>query len=245
MLFYGECATDTGPYRKNNQDAILFKKMRKKGKDIALGVICDGIGGLEHGEAAAQCVADAASEWFEDIAGWIDIEMVDTDILFSHFKDAAENWNCLVRDIIVLQNINTGTTMSAIMLIRDRYFIVHVGDSRIYRYRGQLEMMTTDESIAKIYNGKMKLFLTNYVGRDDMLSFAAAEGTLTQGDIFLYGSDGFYHMFTDSDMYGICEKIHCLDRDKICRAMIETMIRRGERDNISVGIIYCTEREHL
>lgn len=240
MLFYGDCATDTGSSRKNNQDAILFKRTSKNSQDLALGVICDGIGGLEQGEAASQCVNNAASKWFDDVAGWIDIATMDTDILFSHFKDAAENWNSLVRDIIVSQNINTGTTMSAVLLLRDHYFIIHVGDSRIYRYHDTLELMTTDESIAKIRNGKMKLFLINYVGRNDTLSFFSAEGTLSQGDIFIYGSDGFYHMFSDCDMDGICEHIASVEREKICRTLIETMIQRGERDNISVGYIYCT-----
>ena len=239
MLFYGDCATDTGSSRKNNQDTILFKKISQNGQDLALGVICDGIGGLEHGEAASQCVSNAASKWFDDIAGWIDITAMNANILFSHFKDAAENWNSLVRNIIVSQNMNTGTTMSAILLLRNRYFIIHVGDSRIYRYHDTLELMTTDESIAKICNGKMKLFLTNYVGREDALSFFSAEGMLSQGDIFIYGSDGFYHLFMDCDVDNICEHIASAERDKICKTMIETMIQRGEKDNISVGCIYC------
>lgn len=242
MLFYGECATDTGICRRNNQDTILFKKMSRNGQDIALGVVCDGIGGLEHGEAASQCVGSAASEWFDGIAGWIDIGTVDADILFSHFKDAAEEWNRLVREIIVLQGIHTGTTMSTILMLRDRYFIIHVGDSRIYRYRSHLELMTTDESMAKVCDGRMKLLLMNYVGKDDVLSFSAAEGTLSPGDIFLYGSDGFYHMFAESDMQNICESIDSIGRDRLCRAVIETMIRRGERDNISVGMVYCMEQ---
>lgn len=239
MLFYGECATDVGSSRKNNQDTILYKKVSKNSQDFAMGLICDGIGGLEHGEAASRCVCNAALEWFDELAGWIDIEAMDADILFSHFKDAAENWNCMVRNLIVSQNISTGTTMSAILLLRNRYFIIHVGDSRIYRYHNQLELMTTDESIAKIYNGKMKLFLINYIGRDDSLSFYSAEGLISQGDIFVYGSDGFYHMFTDYDMDDIRARIGDIGRDKICASLIQRMIQRGERDNVSVGIIYC------
>jgi len=239
MLFYGDCVTNTGIARKNNQDRILFKKMRKNGQDFALGIICDGIGGLERGEVASQCIGKAASEWFDNIAEWIDIETMDADILFSHFKDAAENWNRLVRDAIVMQNISTGSTMSALLLLRDRYCIIHVGDSRIYRYRDGLELMTTDQSIAKIYNGKMKLFLMNYVGKEDILSFCEEEGRISQGDIFLYSSDGFYHMFNDCDMDDICAQLDCVSLNQICEEMIARMIQRGERDNISVGIIYC------
>ncbi len=240
MLFYGACATDIGSSRKNNQDAILFKKVSKRGGDFALGVICDGIGGLEHGEVASQCVSNAASQWFDNIAEWIDIETMNTDILFAHFKDAAENWNCLVRNIIISQNMNTGTTMSALLLLRDHYFIIHVGDSRIYRYRDTLERMTTDESIAKICNSRMKLFLLNYVGRDDSLSFSSEKGILLRGDIFIYGSDGFYHMLTECDMDSVCGQIADTGNVDLCRTMINTMIQRGEQDNISVGMIYCT-----
>lgn len=239
MLFYGDCATNIGSSRKNNQDAIIYRKISRNGQEFALGVVCDGIGGLEHGEAASQCVISAALEWFDYIAAWIDIELMNTDILFSHFKDAAEDWNRRLRDMIVSQSINTGTTMSAILLIRDRYFIVHVGDSRIYRCRGRLELMTTDEAMAKLRNGKMKLFLINYMGKEDALSFYSAEGKLLPGDIFVYGSDGFYHMFNECDMDDICADIGLVSMDKICESLIGKMMQRGERDNISVGIICC------
>lgn len=239
MLFNGACATDIGVFRQNNQDEVLFKKITKDGQDFALGVICDGVGGLERGEAASQCVCMAASAWFDTVADWIDIATSDADILFSHFKDAVDNWNNMVRDIIINQNIDTGTTMSAILLIREHYFIIHVGDSRIYRLRSNLELMTTDESVAKIYHGKMKLFLMNYVGRDDELSFYSTQGSIEQGDIFIYGSDGFYNMFADEDLDEIFIGADSLEKTLICESLIAKMIQRGERDNISVGIIYC------
>lgn len=37
-----------------------------------------------------------------ELAGWGDIETVDTDILFSHFKDMADNWNNMVKDEIFI-----------------------------------------------------------------------------------------------------------------------------------------------
>lgn len=233
----GGCATSIGAVREVNQDAIMLRTIQQKGETLAVGIICDGIGGLEHGELASQTVIRAAEEWFDSISEWIDVVHAEAQIIFSHLKDAAEEWNTLVRELIESECIRTGTTMSAIMLLRNQYFIVHVGDSRIYRYRQELEQLTLDESIARACEGRMKLYLDNFLGKQDELSFMTYEGELEKGDLFLYGSDGFYHKLTQEDVEQLDIRPRKTDMNVLCEDMIQTMIHRGERDNISVGII--------
>lgn len=235
----GGCATDIGAVRSVNQDAILYRTVEQSGQRFVLGVICDGIGGLEHGEIASHCVCQAAEQWFDNVAEWINIRTIQTDILLAHFKDAVEEWNGQVRDIIKLQKIHTGTTMSAIMILRNEFYMIHVGDSRIYQYRKQLQQITMDESIAKVQNGKMKLYLDNYLGKQDELTFKEYKGKVDNGDVFLYGSDGFYHQMQESDVFNIKFEITKKAPETVCRELIEKMIQRGETDNISIGFIVC------
>ena len=55
--------------------------------------------------------------------------------------------------------------MSLFMLVRNYYFIIQVGDSRVYLYREKrLHQLTVDASTTKLKNGRMKQYLNNYLG---------------------------------------------------------------------------------
>ena len=238
MRLHGGCATDVGNVREVNQDAIFFRSMEKAGQYFALGAVCDGIGSLAYSELAAERVIDAIAEWFDQVATWLDIERIEPDILFSHLKDAAEIWNGLVRELSAVGRFMTGTTMSVLMMIRTRYYIVHVGDSRICLYRDILQKLTEDETVVRMKDGRKRYVLSNYMGKKDALEFMVTEGTVMEGDMFLYGSDGLYHFLRQEDIreiYGL--SLLEADLHAVCVRLIEIVKARGERDNISAGII--------
>jgi protein phosphatase len=239
MLVIGGCRTDIGTTRKNNQDAVLFRKHENGGSFFVMGVVCDGIGGLEHGEIASYEVIKAANMWFDNVSEWIEVNSVDREIIFAHFKDAAEEWNGIVRKYIVEQNISTGTTMSAIIILQEYYYVIHVGDSRVYRYNGVLEQVTNDESIARMTKNQMRLYLDNYIGKRDELEFKTYQGRINNGDMFIYCSDGFYHTLKLNDVKYVYEHIKSEEIQELCKRVIEKRIKCGETDNLSVGFIYC------
>ncbi len=244
MRLNGGCISDIGIGRKVNQDAILFRCVEQNGFYFALGAVCDGVGGLEYGEKASQLVIQEVEKWFETISAWIDIEEIETEILYAHLLDGVEEWNTEVRKLSFCENIHTGTTLSLIMIIRKNYYIVQVGDSRIYKYRWRLEQLTTDAVITGFKNGEVKNYLANYMGKADKLWFSEAKGGLQEGDMFLFCSDGGYHQLTERDV----EEIYVnykekTDLSEISRYLIGTMIIRGECDNLSLGIIMAGEPE--
>lgn len=104
--------------------------------------------------------------WFNEITEWIDIAGVDGELLFSHMKDLAEECNLLVRECRTARGMEMGTTLSMLMIVRNTYYIIQVGDSRVYRYNdGVLEQLTVDASVTRIKNGRMKSYLDNYLGK--------------------------------------------------------------------------------
>lgn len=243
MRVSGSCATEMGNTRGVNQDSIFFRSLTNRNQHFALGIVCDGVGGLTHGELASGMVTEAAFQWFSEVAAWIDIETVDWEVLFSHFRDAAEEWNRLVRETVIERGIQMGTTMSALLLLRERYYIIQVGDSRVYQYHNGLRQLTTDACVTRIQNGKIKQYLSNYMGKNDTLWFTTAEGILREGDMFLYGSDGFYHFLTEEDVTELYRrKTMDTDLHAVCKELIASMLQRGEKDNISVGII-CLDKD--
>lgn len=237
------CASDVGAVREVNQDAVFLKYISKKHQNFALGAVCDGVGGLEHGEMASGFVTEQMRIWFDEVAEWIDIAKADAELLYSHLKDAAECWNEKLCYFEEQNGIMTGTTMSLIMILRDNYHILHVGDSRIFHLRDTFDQLTADESITKIKNGTLKAYLDNYMGKTRKLSFQSITGKVVPGDMFLYCSDGLYHCLTEEDTRMIQKQGHRKKNlDEICRKTIAAMMERGEKDNISLGVIIAKKR---
>jgi len=129
--------------------------------------------------------------------------------------------------------------MSLFMLVRNYYFIIQVGDSRVYLYREKrLHQLTVDASTTKLKNGRLKQYLNNYLGKSDELWFSCENGEILPQDIFVICSDGFYHYFSENDMRQYETVIRKEQRtNEVCDILINTMMERGERDNISVGFV--------
>lgn len=241
MKLISASATNIGMTRAVNQDACFCKKIEDKKKNVfALCVICDGIGGLQSGEVASGMVINSVSEWWDRICEWIDIKSADFDVIFSHLKDGACDWNEELYDYINSSGINMGTTMSVIMILRDRYGMIQVGDSRIYQFRNNiLNQLSNDDVAIRMNNGNMKSFLDNYMGKRDELYFTYNSGEILTGDIYMTCCDGFYHRLQTEDLVAEIKKVK---KDEqlacACENLIRTMMSRGERDNITVAMMY-------
>ena len=248
MRFLGASATDVGHSRKVNQDAIILKiasfdnegfyDIHGENREFAVLAVCDGIGGLEHGEISSGIVKNGIDEWCDGILRWMNIRTIDPDMLFSHLKDAADEWNNRVMDFAADSGSATGTTMSLLMLISDNYYVLQVGDSRIYRLNNQsVEQLTIDASVVRFREGKSKTFLDNFMGKSSDLTFTSSSGLLSEGDVFVVCSDGFYHRFREQDAVSFMEAESEGLIQETCERLIGEMISRGEKDNISVGAI--------
>lgn len=231
--------TCTGNVREENQDAVVLRTKEQKGQYFCVLAVCDGIGGLEHGELASGIAVQAINEWFDFVSGWIDFDNMEEAVLYAHLKDLAEECNTQVRECQLEKNIRTGSTMSLLMIFRKKYYIIQVGDSRAYRYRkNELEQLTVDASVSRLRNGVMKNYLDNYLGKQDGLWFTEKSGTVEGEDIFLVCSDGFYHNLLTADIAEVEKKMKKPEQiTKVCEQLIKKMLFRGEKDNITLGMI--------
>ncbi len=224
--------------REVNQDRVFLKQFCADGENFLLTAVCDGIGGLEQGEAASDYLTQRMEEWFEKVVEWLDIGTAEPGILFAHLKDAVEDWNEGLIGLCREKEIRSGSTMSLLMILRDTCYCVQVGDSRVYRYLDSLEQLTEDDSVAREKDGRVKKYLANYMGKEHPLHFKTIERKLQTGEMFLICSDGFCHYFTEADAAEIYVDINRIgEAEKICRDRIDGMLRRGERDNISVVLV--------
>lgn len=239
MEIYGGCWSDIGK-RETNQDGIVYRSLQRDGEFFVIAAVCDGIGGLSHGEVASAYLTEQINEWFEYVSGWLDMKGTSPALLYSHLKDAAESWNEGVWKLCLEKQSRTGSTMSLLMIIREFYYVIHVGDSRIYHFQegAGMERLTMDDSVTRMRNGRVKNYLDNFMGKGENLTFQSLEGTLYGREMFLVCTDGFYHNLTEDDaieLYDNCRKTKAVGG--LCKGAAEKMLERGERDNTSVSVV--------
>lgn len=254
IRYSGAAVTDTGNLKKNNQDSVCLKivNTRKHGQ-IALGVLCDGMGGLEKGELASAEVIRTFESWFDNqLPGRL-----------SHYtwEGLAADWHGLLtaaNDRLLgygrKHQLTLGTTASAILILEEKYMIVHVGDSRIYRIKDSEEQLTADQTfIAR----EMKLghmterqarrdsrrhALLQCVGASETVKPDILYGSVEEDSMYLLCSDGFWQELKAGEMY---QSFRCQDIRNPqemawnLRHLIGQVKRRKEKDNISAVLIKC------
>ncbi|HSS46222.1 MAG TPA: protein phosphatase 2C domain-containing protein [Burkholderiales bacterium] len=125
--------------RKHNQDRIAYSYSR----DALLIVLADGMGGHLHGEVAAQLAVQLIAESFEKHA---DPKLEEPrDFLRHAFHNAHDAILSYANDHDLLDSPRT--TCVACIVQDDLAYWAHVGDSRLYLFRGgKLLMRTRDHS---------------------------------------------------------------------------------------------------
>ena len=57
--------SDIGTKEIHNQDAACIKRAKTSIGMITMGIVCDGVNGMEQGEVASAAIVDEFSMWFE------------------------------------------------------------------------------------------------------------------------------------------------------------------------------------
>lgn len=126
------------------------------------------------------------------------------------------------------------TTFSSLILKGSTAFIFHVGDTRVYRLRGNdLELLTRDHNqrIDKHTN-----HLSRAVGADPYLEVDIHSFELELGDIFILSCDGI-HEFIPSAEFKHIIKQHRQDLDTLVNTAIDSALAHNSDDNISIQAV--------
>lgn len=211
--------------RDSNMDSLLLRKRLINGKKILIAVVCDGVGSMSDGAFAAAHTTKMLNEWMGSLEN---IERVGLKI-----RDAVIDINAFIFSTAKKNNINTASTISALLLEDDLYYIVHAGDSRIYSYcSGTLVKLTIDDTS---YSGK----LTSCIGKSENIELHYCEGK-SKGKTFLLCSDGLYKRMDPKIMITNMEFAGKNNKKKL-KESVENMTRYviecGECDNISIALI--------
>lgn len=255
MRYLVAAHTDTGNVKKVNQDSLTVKVAQTPQGQIVLAVICDGMGGLSYGEVASAHVVLAFEEWFHTELRQMLAEQ-NGDIAI---EDIRSSWYRIVHgcnDVIVSygrQNAtNVGTTLTAVLFVKDNYYLIHVGDCRVYELTENMVQLTNDQTFVRreVELGHMtqeqaktdprRNVLLQCVGVNYGIEPDFLCGKIRPNATYLLCTDGFRHVVTPQEIYSVCYA----DNNRSVESMqqhlqylTEVNKERKESDNISAILI--------
>ncbi len=221
-------ASDKG-IKDNNEDfygALIPNDESLETKGISC-VIADGMGSCEYAaEASEQCVKSFLNDYYSTPDTW-SVKKSAGKVL-----TAINNWllsqskNDVVRGMV--------TTFSALVLKSTTAYIFHVGDSRIYRLRGDdLEQLTNDH---RINVSDSKSYLSRAMGIDYRLDIDLKSVSMQVGDLYLMTTDGIHDYISSSQLKTYLQQpFESLDEH--AKHIMQAALDAKTHDNVTVQLV--------
>ena len=234
--------TDIGKMRSMNQDCIYASS---ENDSVKLYILADGMGGYNGGEIASNLAVESVKSYVKNYFASIQL---DRESILKFLKEAMEYANKVVyqksREDESLADM--GTTLEICLVLGNKVYIAHIGDSRVYRIRKNfIRKLTTDHSYVEklvkdgtitreqAYTHPKKNMLIQALGCGlDIEPEIMVKGFLKE-DVLLICSDGLTNMVSENEIYGILRT----DIEKANEVLVSRANDNGGLDNISVIIV--------
>jgi PPM family protein phosphatase len=206
--------------------------------------VADGMGGHAAGEVASRI----AVEVLQSLTPALTSEDIDEDSiedLLMHSLHSIDSEISVVTDEDN-EKRGMGTTLTA-LLIRDKYIsLLHVGDSRCYRLRGNtLEQLSSDHTViqelldqgaisaAEAVEHPQRSMLTQALRGDGDVTPVLQMYEIKKGDRYLLCSDGLSGVLTEKEIKVGLKKS---DKDEAVKFLVDATYINGAPDNVTVLI---------
>lgn len=240
--------TDIGRVRAQNEDSVLVPK------EMALAVVSDGMGGHASGEVASRITVETIDQYYRETSRtgqstW-PIKLPNLEVERQRMAVAIQLANSNIFETATADGAKKGMgcTVDAMYFSQGRFYIGHVGDSRVYRIRsGTIQALTEDHSFLNDFlrmkemasdegiNLPHKNVVVRALGLNEQVHVDVIHDEFKVGDLFLICSDGLSGMLTDPQMMDIATATNSLDN--ACHELIKSANDNGGNDNISAILI--------
>ena len=240
--------SDPGMVRSNNEDSVMANPMR------GFAVLADGMGGYNAGEVASGMATALLGSELEkafvaqepssrDASGksWAEVTLV-TEMarVNGAIYQAAQSQP---------HYAGMGTTLVVAVFHDNKVTVGHIGDSRLYRLRGEeFQAITRDHSLLQeqidsglitaeqARHSQNKNLVTRAVGIDPEVQAEIHDHAVLPGDVYLFCSDGLNDMVEDDE---IAMTLGALSANlELCATQLVQMANdNGGRDNVSVILV--------
>lgn len=254
-MFYSTAyCTDKGIKKDTNQDSAILMQADTAQGPVIFAALCDGMGGLEKGELASAAVVRRFERWFTYELAQILNEPDFSQKLKDEWEKIIQNANQAIVRYAKQANTSMGTTLVALLIRGEDYFIVNIGDSRVYSIDREILQLTHDHTFVQkeMDAGRMSVeqaeqdarrsVLLQCIGASQTIRADYFAGKVERRQRFLLSCDGFRHVISPSEIWGALAYENSSSQSQMQQALerlVELNKQRGEPDNITAIVIEC------
>jgi PPM family protein phosphatase len=245
--------TDPGRVRDHNEDCIESRP------EIGLFVLADGMGGYNAGEVASGMATSLIADGLQETWKPRDVDRMGRDEAKAASMKLLEEQIARANSAIFSTSQNNpecagmGTTLVVCLYYDNFMTVAHIGDSRLYRLRGEaMEQVTRDHSLlqeqldsglitpeeAKLSQNKN--LVTRALGIDPTVEPELHVYETQPDDIYLLCSDGLSDMVDDEEIRLTLITLKT-NPSLTVQQLIQAANDNGGRDNISAMLIRVAE----
>ncbi len=249
MNFIVSAVTDIGTTKQTNQDSYKVQVLNTNQGKMVFAVLCDGMGGLAKGEVASASLVNAFCKWAREKLPALCEQGITDSVMEADWRNIVTTYNEKIKLYGKRWGVSMGTTVTAMLVTEQRYYIVNVGDTRAYEIFDGVKVLTRDQTVVarEVELGNLtpqeaeqdprRSVLLQCVGASDAVYPDMFFGETKWNTVYMLCSDGFRHEITDQEMYQHLNPNVMVEGDGM-RQNMESLVglnkQRMERDNITV-----------
>lgn len=235
--------THGGPVRVHNEDhcLALVTPPTVPGPKRYLLAVADGLGGRNAGEIASQIAVEALASAFAEGGSqaprrWMTRAIRQANLAVFNRAHADSRYRGMQ------------TTLTALLIQGDQVAIGHVGDCRVYRFRGgAVRQLTQDHTRLldlmrlRLINAEQALthparhLLTRSLGAEPIVAVDVTLDKAEAGDTYLVCSDGVWGALSRGNLQRVVVDLAAAEA---CHRLIELGEVLDVADNVSVGVAH-------
>lgn len=211
MKFCSAYYSDIGKKETNQDSLLLMQRRQPQGDEIVFAVICDGVGGLKMGEQASAEVVTAFHDWFNNQIEGLYQQEIPMTALFNDWDKLIQELHGLLKEHSENAGFRSGTTVEAVLLMKNQYYICHIGDCRTYVLSDTIDQLTTDHTVVQreITEGRLTAQQAAKDPRQSLLLQCVGAGKVVKPD-YLYGDIKPHQVYTLKPCQGPWTDIYAL-----------------------------------
>jgi serine/threonine protein phosphatase PrpC len=241
---------------KPNEDSLFAALLKRMAgavpSQIGLFVVADGMGGHANGQDASRlAIQTIINTILPQLMGENGLQGTDFKQLL---LDGVQNANKAVHQQNMEQRGDSGTTMTASLVVDTTAYIANVGDSRTYVYRDAegLQKVTQDHSVVAslvaagiikpddIYTHPKRNQIYRSLGDRPTVEVDPFVVPLQVGDKLLLCTDGLWDMVRDPQIEEVIRNA-ADDLEHVGDALIQAALDGGGEDNVSIIVAHLTD----
>ncbi len=245
--------THIGRKRKVNEDSLFMEP------DLGLFIVADGMGGHKAGDVASRMVVETMADYWQKVKTNRPpsfLEPINKDISESakHLLNSISLTNIIIHEAQKKPEYHRmGSTLSALLVEKDRIWAANVGDSRTYLLdQGRLVQVSQEHSVEAEQRAmgltdnmgsthpNMKNLLTRVMGQHKRVDVFITPIRPEKGDLILMCSDGLTNYMNERAV-GMVLDDFSTSLERKADILIDEANRGGGGDNITVILLEILE----